>query len=352
MRIVILVLRLGFLSGLAGISALSIGAFLGFAHPLLDLLNHLQPILFSATLMALVLSFLLFRGHRWRAFVIALASTGFLASAVIVIPEWTGAQLARPTPPEGVQTIKLMSHNLFGVNSQMDLVAREIEVQNPDIIAFQEYFDGQAGRLHNLIAQDYPFFFRCRGGRRAFVAIYAKRPFELTGGTSCPANVSPYSDGLGRIAAGFNFGDGQVFTVMTTQLNWPVQVSPLFNSALGWPERIAAASARQAGERAELARAVRRESNPVILVGDFNSTPWSYALRRFAFAAGLTRQTRNMFTYPARFYFGSWVPTQPFLPIDHMMSSKDISVFRVKTGEPAGSDHLPIIAEFAVKTEN
>ncbi len=351
MRVVFLLLRWCCLLGIAGISFLALGALMGFVSPLLDALNHFQPFVFAGTLLALVIGIFGFRKHRWHKGIITLAFLGFVSSATIVVPELASSWVSRPSPPPEQRVIKLLSHNLFGVNWQMELVAEEIAAEDPDILAFQEYFSGQYSRLHRLIIRDYPYFFRCGGGRRAFVAIYAKMPFELTPASFCPRNVPLRSDALGRIAARFKLEDGRTFTVMTTQLNWPVQVSPLFKGELSISARLEATSARQEGELSELAKAVRLVEEPLVLVGDFNSTPWSYALRGFVSSAGLRRQTRNMMTYPTIFYLGEWVQTLPFLPIDHMMSSPGIVVHSIRTGPPAGSDHLSLIAEFSVSGE-
>ncbi len=351
MRVVNFLVRWFFLLGIAGISLLALGALLGFVSPLLDMLNHFQPFVFTGALIAMVMAFLGFRRHRWRKGIIALAVLGFASSSVTVLPEMASSLVSHSAPAPEQRVIKLLSHNLFGVNWQMELVAEEIAAEDPDILAFQEYFRGQYSRLHTLILKEYPYFYRCGGGRRAFVAIYAKWPFELTDASSCPRNVPLASDALGRIAARFKLQDGRTFTVMTTQLNWPVQMSPLFNGELSISARLGAISARQEGELSELAEAVRSVEEPLVLVGDFNSTPWSYALRGFVSSAGLRRQTRNMMTYPTIFYLGEWIKTLPFLPIDHMMSSPGIVVHSIRTGPPAGSDHLSLIAEFSVSGE-
>ncbi|HHG89999.1 MAG TPA: hypothetical protein ENJ90_05920 [Devosia sp.] len=348
MRVVNFLVRWFLLLGIAGVSFLALGALFGFAAPLLDVLNHFQPFLFAGTLTVLATALLGVRIRLWRKGVVALAVLGFASSGVTMVPELASTFVNRPGPTQEQRVIKLLSHNLFGVNWQMELVAAEIAAEGPDILVFQEYFRGQYSRLHGLLIKDYPYFYRCGGGRRAFIAIYAKWPFELTGASACPRNVPLGSDALGRIAARFELEDGRTFSVMTTQLNWPIQVSPLFNDELSWPERFKATYARQAGEMSELAQAVRSVEEPLVLVGDFNSTPWSYALRKFVSEAGLSRQTRNMMTYPTIFYLGQWVPTWPFLPIDHMMSSPGIVVHNIKTGPSAGSDHLSVIAEFSV----
>jgi len=342
-------LRSLFLLGLVVLTGLSAAAFLGFASPVLDALNHFQPVLFPATIIATVLGLVLFRNNPWRSAVIALAATGFLASAVIVVPEIVSSWLTRPAQLLDRPIIKLMSRNLFGQNDQMDEVARDIFDQDPDIITFQEYFTGQRNVLHPLIARKYPFFILCSGGKRAFLAIYSKTPFALEPSTVCPANVSVRDDGVARLVARFTDKSGQQFTVVTTQLNWPIQINPLWRSGLSIRERFWRTYERKSAEWRDLVEAINAIDGPLVLVGDFNSTPWSYAMRRFGAQTGLKRNTRNLVTYPKLLFFGGrWRQTLAFLPIDHLFSRGDIAMLEVKAGSPAGSDHLPLIARFFI----
>ncbi len=341
--------RAVFFSGLVALTSLSIAAFLGFASPILDALNHFQPIWFAGTFVGLLLGPVVFRKSAWRSTVIALAATGFLASAVIVVPEIVSSWLTRPAIHLDRPVIKLMDRNLFGQNDQMPEVAKAIEQENPDIITFQEYFTEQRNDLHPLIAQKYPFFVRCSGRKRAFLAIYSKTPFVLAPQTLCPTRFSPGNDDIARLVARFKDKSGQEFTVVTTQLNWPIQINPLFRNGLSISERLTGTYERKTREWRELARAIDAIRGPLILVGDFNSTPWSYAMARFESETGLKRQTRNLATYPKLLYWaGRWRETLPVLPIDHLFSRGNIGVFDVVTGNPAGSDHLPLIARFSI----
>lgn len=349
MRVVLFFVRATFVSGLVALSGLSIAAFLGFASPILDALNHFQPIWFVGTLVCLLLGPVIFRKSAWRSTVIALAATGFLASAVIVVPEIVSSWLTRPAIHLDRPVVKLMDRNLFGQNDKMQEVASAIAKENPDIITFQEYFTEQRNDLHKLIVQKYPFFVRCSGGRRAFLAIYSKTAFKLSPDTLCPSGFSPGKDNIARLVASFKDKSGQQFTVVTTQLNWPIQINPLFRNGLGITERLAGTYKRKTREWSELVQAINAIKGPLVLVGDFNSTPWSYAMSRFESETGMKRQTRNMATYPKLLYWaGQWRKTMPVLPIDHLFSRGNIGVFDVTTGKPAGSDHLPLIARFSI----
>ena len=337
--------RLAFLFAATALSLGAVLAVFGFASPLLDALNHLQPIWFFGTLACLLLTGVFFRTQRARALMMALTATGFLASGIIVMPEFTSAYLARPHAPSDVTSYRLMTFNVFGQNYDMEAVAAMIGDQDPDIVAFNEYYPEQRIPLHPMLAKDYPHFAICAGiGKRANVAIYARLPFETDGTDPCAWDANRRT---GYLAAHFGSDATDSFTIVTTQLDWPVQVSPLAGPGT-LDQRLAAMTARQQGEFTHLSNGLATMDGPLLLVGDLNSTPWSYTLRRFARDNGLTRDARGLATYPRKWHFDTWRSLPAFLPLDHVMSRGGAVVTAIHTGPESGSDHLPVIATFFV----
>lgn len=332
---------------LTGLSIIAIAAFFGFAVPLFDLFNHFQPLWFAGLAVSLVLGLLVFR-RTGRTYVRLVGGVGFLASAVIVVPELLAAFGGYPPAQPGTETLKVMSRNLFGRNFDMERVAEAIEAADPDIVALQEYFSGQREGLHDRLISTYPNVIECLGGDRASLAIYSRLPFARSSDSHCPDNYASGLNKVGWLAAEMSTADGRSFTVVSTHLNWPIQISPLRNTSLGWPERIAAMSARKGVEYSEVAAALAGIEGPLLLVGDFNATPWSYELRQFTQDAGLDRQTHNLFTWPARFYIRGWRRFIPFLPLDHLFTRSGTMVHSIAATDPAGSDHLALLAEFSV----
>lgn len=114
---------------------------------------------------------------------------------------------------------------------------------------------------------------------------------------------------------------------------------------MDWPIPVS----RQQEQLNALSAVVDKIEGPMILAGDFNSTPWSYALRDFVAGNNLVRETHNMLTFPMRwFYFDAWRDMIPFLPLDHVMTRGGIVVHDIHTGEPTASDHLPVVTTFSV----
>ena len=85
-------------------------------------------------------------------------------------------------------------------------------------------------------------------------------------------------------------------------------------------------------------------SQPTILIGDLNVTPWNDHFRRLLKRSGLIDSSRGRGIQP------TWPSGMPWLyvPIDHVLHSRHISVARRTIGEDVGSDHYPLIVDFVI----
>ncbi len=95
-----------------------------------------------------------------------------------------------------------------------------------------------------------------------------------------------------------------------------------------------------------LADDIADRSQPVIVAGDLNTTPFSPTFRELLIHAGLQDTRRGAGWNP------SWPVYMPifWLPIDHILVSSDIQVCRLSTGKSIGSDHYPLIAEIRMSS--
>ncbi|KRA51440.1 endonuclease/exonuclease/phosphatase family protein [Devosia sp. Root635] len=329
MSLFVKLIRLGLVLAALGVAVLAILALFGFAVPELDLLNHAQIFLLPGTVVGLVIVTVLL-GGMLRSVAAIVVVVGVAASANVMLPEIVGSLRARPlAPADG--SITMMTHNLFGMNYEMDKVIAAIRAEHPDIIVLQEYFGEQATDLHPLLLADYPFFVRCRGGKRANLGLYSRIPFAQVDDNACPNNAYGTTR-TAHILANFQTTDGKPFSVITTHMDWPIPI------------------ARQHEQLNALSAVVDKIEGPMILAGDFNSTPWSYSLRDFVARNGFTRETMNLVTYPLSwFYFGAWRDTIPFLPLDHVMTRGGVVVHDLHAGQKTASDHLPVVFTFSVE---
>ncbi|MCS6761764.1 MAG: endonuclease/exonuclease/phosphatase family protein [Candidatus Devosia symbiotica] len=328
MTILLQTIRLCLVSGAFLAASLSIAGLFGFAMPVLDLLNHAQILLFPTTLVGLAIVALALRGAL-RSVAVIYAFVGFATSANVIVPEFVAALRARLVAPT-TQTVKMMTHNLFGLNYDMAQVVAAFRSEDTDIIVLQEYFGEQTSDLHSRLLKDYPYFVRCRGGKRANLGLYSRIPFEQVQDHACPDNAYVMNR-TGHILVRFTVPGDKPFSVLTTHMDWPLPV------------------ARQREQLAALSAVVADIEGPLIVAGDFNSTPWSYALRDFVASNGLVRETVNLVTYPMRFfYFDAWRDMIPFLPLDHVMTRGGVVVYELHAGHRTASDHLPVVFSFSV----
>jgi endonuclease/exonuclease/phosphatase (EEP) superfamily protein YafD len=327
MSVLLMLIRRGLVLGALGVTSWAILALFGFVVPELDLLNHAQILLFpGAVISVLVLALLV--GGRLRPVAVGYAVLGLAASATVMVPEMLGALRERPAAPD-IGTITVMTHNLFGMNYEMEKVTAAIEAENPDIIVLQEYFGEQASDLHPALLNMYPYFVRCLGGKRANLGLYSRIPFQQEEDGACPNNAYGTTR-TAHILARFQPPEGTPFSVITTHMDWPIPVS------------------RQQEQLNALSEVLDKIDGPMILAGDFNSTPWSYTLRDFVARNGLLRETMNLFTFPMSwFYLDAWRDTLPFLPLDHVMT-RGVTVHEIHTGRPTASDHLPVVFRMSV----
>lgn len=340
------IFQFGHFVGAATLTFFACLALLGYAFPLLDALNHFQPFWFVGTLTFLLSTGAFFKSGRMRALMTTLCATGFMASAIVVVPEATASLLPRDSLPSSeTRTYKLLTYNIFGMNYDADRVNAMIADQAPDIIVLQEYFPYQRSFLHPVLVKLYPYFVFCEGEKRGNIALYAREGFAPLGPEACQWDADRRT---ARIAGAFAPRDGAAFTVMTTHLDWPIQISPLWQSA-SLSEGVTKMTARQVGQYNDLTDAAAKINGPLIVAGDFNSTSWSYALRRFVTHNRLTRHTRNLFTFPMQFFVFGWRETPGILPLDQVLSRDGIQVHDLYTASAAGSDHAPVVTIFSVK---
>ncbi|WP_417581162.1 endonuclease/exonuclease/phosphatase family protein [Pelagibacterium sp.] len=332
-KIVAALTAAGYLLACCLMAAMAIAAVLGFIYPAMDLFNHVQPILFFGLLALMVATPVFVRFRIIRALALSIAATGFVASSVIYIPELVAGLLPRTAPLQAEQTYRLMTFNVFGRNEEPESLVANILDVDADIVALQEYGPGLRSAVHPDLTERYPHFQYCAGGQRAFVGLYAKLPFEPLDADACSSSIMS-TDRTARIIVRFQTENGPAFSLATTHNDWPAPIT------------------RQAEQFATLREALSTVEPPLIIVGDFNSTPWSYALRSFVSAAELTRHTYNLPTFPTLWYYlRDWRAMFPILPIDHVMTRGQIAIHDLRAGQPSGSDHLPIIVDFSVGPE-
>lgn len=306
---------------LAAIGCLLVAAagLVGGVAPAWDVVNNLAPVTLGVALAVLAAEWAIKR-ERIPATTLC-AGFAALVGLGLTTPELFAA-IAQPRVEPRGQTIKVIQHNLWSENVDPAGTARWLIAQRADILVLEEVV-GNAGSVPYLVRRAYPYRSRCEPDILCTTLILSRvRP------SSSGAWPSADRDGF-HSAAWATFGEGpQAFTVVGDHAPWPL------------PKH---------GQREQTALFASRlpafDRGSLIVAGDFNSTPWSYALRRQDRLFGLQRRSRALFSFPVRTY-SRWRlhSPVPLLPIDHIYAGVAWKTASVQAGQRTGSDHLPIVA--------
>ncbi|MBS0331164.1 MAG: endonuclease/exonuclease/phosphatase family protein, partial [Proteobacteria bacterium] len=271
------------------------------------------PVYLACALAAALLA-LAARG-RLRAAGVAVGLAGVAASAVLVVPE--AIRNAGPTAPAGAPgSIKVIQFNVWQGNRRLDEVEAWLVAQRPDVVILEETGPALRDRLVKRTGWQGVM------GYRSTTMIITPPPYVTMNRPDIDARSK-----LTFVNATYAHSAGP-YEVVATHLDWPGPQQSLEHAAL---------------------RGVigRLPTDRMILAGDFNSSPWSFALRRDDHDFGLVRRDRAFWSWPAD--LGSWrfKAPFPFLPIDHLYAGPGWATVSVERGPHLGSDHYPLIVTLA-----
>jgi endonuclease/exonuclease/phosphatase (EEP) superfamily protein YafD len=276
----------------------------------LDVLTHFAAIYLLAGLLAVVAG--LFLGRHGLTWVVAPGAVAVVASVALMAPEFLVKAGPKATA-DGAQ-LTIVQFNALGDDPKADAPAVTwILAQHPDIVVLEE-----DSRIGDRLMAEGGFH---ASGRGCLANIYSKLPLLADNSLRPGWTVKP------KITwATYSDADGE-FTVFGVHRAWPTKI------------------ARNREETAALdAMVAARPRDRTIVVGDFNSTPWSFARRREDKALGLIRRTRGLFTWPAQQVSHNHLPALfPVLPIDHVYAGDGWRTVAVKRGPRLGSDHYPVL---------
>lgn len=300
-----LVLLLGALSATGAILAHG-GRF--SSH--LDILTHLAPLYLAAATVVLICS--IFTPMARGKLAMALLGGGAaMASLALILPE-----LMRPPEPHApvgaAGQVKIIQFNVSRRDARLEERARWLARQDPDFLILEE----STPAMRAAVLSHLPRHISC--GRTCETAIFTRTPPEKAD----QPRRGRY--GLGpAIAIVHMAAEDGGYILVGTHYTWPTDVRT---------HRENTARMLQLIDPLPKAR--------MILAGDFNSTPWSFARAKEDAHNGLERRTRALASWPTTFGV-------PFLPIDHVYAGPGLRTVSVERGPNLGSDHYPIVAVLA-----
>lgn len=234
-------------------------------------------------------------------------------------------------PPAGPQSLKVMSFNVYFGNHDPGSALERIAEHDPDVVTIVEYANHIPDEL-SALEQKYPYQILEPRWHGFGIAMFSKRPLETTKIQQLPVGKNIGRADCPMIDTMIRLDNGQAVRLVGIHLLSPVN------------EPRMEIRNRQLIRAAEI---LQDNHYPMVVMGDFNCTPWSSYLDNFLQKTGL-RDSRQGFGYQA-----TWHRSLGLLkiPIDHFFVSPEIHVHRRYVAEPGGSDHLPIVIEVSVGKE-
>ena len=279
----------------------------------LDVINSFAPMILILGLMGGGLALASLDQGGARVVTLGLALIAVAYGAFVIAPEY----LRWPSARTGSSAAyRVLSANVWSRNPSPYAAVAAILARDPDAVLLQESDGSIAFALPGLRAK-YPYSSVCLG---AGVEIFVKTPIVAQGcglGSKTRAELE-----LAWIQT--TAQDGKPVTLVTTHFSHPFP--PGYQEA----DRVALA-----------ARLKPLASGDLILAGDFNSTPWSFALKRQdQMLRPLTRRSIGWFSWPARLdrFRRPW--SVPVLPIDHVYAGAKWTSTRFTQVRIPGSDHF------------
>lgn len=281
----------------------------------MDLMVHWR-ILYIAAACVLLLIFILYFNNLMAFLALGIGLFNLIALGMTA----PSALPAALSAANGANTGKLrvMFFNLLEPNTRHDQVADYILNLNPDIAIVAEGSKEWHSGLTRL-RQAYDFTIENPDQDNYHIMVFSKiKPqkiewIDMPGAPSFPA-----------IAVRMQWQDKN-FVIVGAHTASPM--SPRL-----WETR---------GNQIEsLTEFARKQTVPIIMVGDFNATPWCAPMRDFAAQTGLRRTglTPLQSTWP-------WDIPVFGIPIDHIYASRDWMQTASGTGPYLGSDHRPVWAD-------
>jgi endonuclease/exonuclease/phosphatase (EEP) superfamily protein YafD len=298
-----------------------VGVFFGIAGLVLARLGHLWVGFdvfsqFSAQFIFLTLSMALgLAMPRYKGLVGAV----LFVVAIVGYALWPQMDVANKEAevPANYKRLKLAHFNPFIFNTNYDAMKASVLAMNPDVMTFVEV-GADKRKLLEALKVAYPHQVDCFDVVNCDAAIISKYPLSNTVAKGSWVGAPFISASLGP-----DFNNVTVFGFHTTR----------------FPH-----SRAQFTQVREVVKYLESVATPLILLGDFNATPFSRISDVITQGLDLKRLS-NLPTWPATYGF-------PQLAIDHVFVSKAIQPLNAEDiGDNAGSDHFPITITVAVPTK-
>lgn len=298
--------KLGLLLGIGGL----IGSRLGQLWVAFDVFAQFT-LHFGLVALAFLIGLLMPRAKLLTAFLVIVAGVAAIGAWPHAVSR-TGGPVA--SAAAGERALRVASFNTRYVNNDAAAIEAEVRRLDADVVALIEMGPGKRRMLEDL-RDLYPHQAACFTIDYCNLAIIAKLPLAMTG-----AEVR--WEGPPYIAARLGPEGGNLTVLVAHTIRFPHSRAQ-FRQVMALGDMIEAMPGRK------------------LVMGDFNATPYSRIIETVENRGSLTRLT-NLPSWPSQLGL-------PQIAIDHIFVSQGIRpLTKAAIGEPAGSDHYPVVVDIAV----
>jgi endonuclease/exonuclease/phosphatase (EEP) superfamily protein YafD len=309
------------------LAVLSLSCYIAWSWPL-ELLSHfrIQYLLLSLILSGVIV--FLKRNRYLKNNLLVFVSLLVVGLNSIEVVPW---YLPHPqqTSANADKQIRVLSFNLNIQNDNYKDVINLTQDNQPDIALFIEVSQATVQKLQVGLKDSLPYVFRSPGGG---LAIFSRLPIKDAKGDNLNGQ------GGHNLIATIQV-DKQPIQFIGTHPLVPIKPSTFH---------------RRNRQLAALSNYISSLNQPLILIGDFNLTPWSPYYRRFINKTKLHNTRLGFGILPSwprtatHVNLPSWIIPLVNIPIDHCFVSKQFKVVRTYTGGNANSDHASLITDLVL----
>ena len=294
-----------------GLAIVTLFGFLGRLHWFFDLFSHFRVQYMQLCLVPFF--FAMWRRRNRQAIALVML---VCINYVFVLPLYIG----KPAPA-AEKPLRAMLMNINAGNGNSEKVLGSIQQAGPDILLLAEVTPKWAHELDVLNAT-YPY--RVAEPQEGCFGIMLLSKYPLEHGEVVQIGQA----GVPSIIAEAYFPQGVVSIIGTHPL----------------PPVGAEGSRQRNIQLAAMPRFVHQQKHPVLLIGDLNTSPWSYRFKQLLNESGLKNSMKGFGHQP------SWPANHFFLriPLDHMLHSPEIIIRNRMVLQGVGSDHFPVVVDFSL----
>lgn len=341
----IVALLFSYVASLFSPSTFWIAAFFGLALPFLFFINLIFIIVW------------LFLGRKYFMLSLFALILGYKS-----IPKIIQFNVNKDVPENAY---KIMSYNvrLFDLyqwqenKKSRSNIFKLIRREKADILCLQEFYYSEDTTYEfktldsisnfqnvNYIHTEYNYN---KGLQHWGIATFSKYPIVGKGRVNFPStehNICIYTDIQlkDEIIRVYNMHLASIQLEKVDYKSDPDAAIDYFGKEKEWIAKLKTAFFKRAEQAESIALSIANSPYRVILVGDLNDSPNSYAYRT------LSKDMKDAFVQAGRGFGQTYIGKFPSFRIDYILHSKTIKSHRFQTLEDKLSDHHPIVSQFTI----